>query len=430
MKLTRSKRIAGTLLLPGDKSISHRAALIAALAKGTSQITNYSTALDCSSTLSCLQQLGLELNRSGNVVEIVGRSDWQQPAAPLDCGNSGSTIRIISGILARQPFSSVLTGDESLSSRPMGRIIKPLELMGAKIESHDGKPPLTISGLRDIVPITYELPVASAQVKSAILFAGLGAAGRTQVKESSLSRDHTERLFNGFGVNVTTSEDLTVTLDGPAQLVGGEITIPGDISSAAYFVAAAMLLPGSELAIEKVGLNPTRAEFLSVLNSWGAQISTSSVRYERNEPIGTIEVRGGRTNSAVSEADKRIQRSQIPSLIDELPLLAVVGSQVPGGIEIRDASELRHKESDRLRATAINLRQMGAEVEEHEDGLTVFGPTQLRGASLDSFGDHRIAMAFTIAALIADGETEIAGAECVNISFPEFFDLLNSVSVK
>ena len=430
MKLTRLKRIAGILRLPGDKSISHRAALIASLASGSSRINNYSTALDCSSTLDCLRQLGVEVSRNENLVDIVGRTQLQRPDSPLNCGNSGSTIRIISGVLARQPFSSVLTGDESLSSRPMGRVIKPLELMGAKIDSTEGKPPLTVHGVKEIRPISYELPVASAQVKSAILFAALGASGRTQVKESSLSRDHTERLFNGFGVNVTTSKDLTVTLDGPAQLVGGEITIPGDISSAAYFVAAAMLLPGSELTIEGVGLNPTRAEFLSVLNSWGAQISTSAVTHERNEPIGTIEVRGQQSNSIINEADRRVEKSKIPSVIDELPLLAVVGSQVPGGIEIRDAAELRHKESDRLKATAINLRRMGGEVEELEDGLKVFGPTQLRGAALDSFGDHRIAMAFTVAALLADGETEIAGANCVNISFPEFFQLLDSVSIR
>jgi len=430
MKLTRLKRIAGILRLPGDKSISHRAALIASLASGSSRINNYSTALDCSSTLDCLRQLGVEVSRNENLVDIVGRTQLQRPDSPLNCGNSGSTIRIISGVLARQPFSSLLTGDESLSSRPMGRVIKPLELMGAKIDSTEGKPPLTVHGVKEIRPISYELPVASAQVKSAILFAALGASGRTQVKESSLSRDHTERLFNGFGVNVTTSKDLTVTLDGPAQLVGGEITIPGDISSAAYFVAAAMLLPGSELTIEGVGLNPTRAEFLSVLNSWGAQISTSAVTHERNEPIGTIEVRGQQSNSIINEADRRVEKSKIPSVIDELPLLAVVGSQVPGGIEIRDAAELRHKESDRLKATAINLRRMGGEVEELEDGLKVFGPTQLRGAALDSFGDHRIAMAFTVAALLADGETEIAGANCVNISFPEFFQLLDSVSIR
>jgi 3-phosphoshikimate 1-carboxyvinyltransferase len=311
----------------------------------------------------------------------------------------------------------------------MGRIIEPLELMGAQIRSHAGKPPLSIQGANEIRPIVYKLPVASAQVKSAVLFAGLGAHGRTQVKESSLSRDHTERLFNGFGVTVTTDADLTVTLDGPARLENGNITIPGDISSAAYFVAAAMLLPGSELTIEDVGLNPTRSEFLSVLSSWGADISTTDLRTERNEPVGTITVRGGIAPQFKDSNARRLDKSRIPALIDELPLLAVVGSQIPGGIEIRDASELRHKESDRLRATAVNLRSMGAEVEEHPDGLSISGPTTLRGASLDSFGDHRIAMSFSVAALSADGATEIQGAECVDISFPEFYKLLRSVVI-
>jgi len=429
MKLSRKERVTGRLKLPGDKSISHRAALIGALAAGPSIITNFSTALDCSSTLSCLQQLGVRIKRTDNTMEITGAEKFTQPVSALDCGNSGSTMRILAGVLARQTFSSELTGDISLNSRPMGRIIEPLELMGAQIRSHAGKPPLFIEGAKEIRPIVYKLPVASAQVKSAVLFAGLGAHGRTQVKESSLSRDHTERLFNGFGVSVTTDADLTVTLDGPAHLENGNITIPGDISSAAYFVAAAMLLPGSELTIEDVGLNPTRSEFLSVLSSWGADISTTDLRYERNEPVGTITVRGGIAPQLKDSNARRLDKARIPSLIDELPLLAVVGSQIPGGIEIRDASELRHKESDRLRATAVNLRTMGTEVEEHPDGLSISGPTTLRGASLDSFGDHRIAMSFSVAALSADGATEIQGAECVDISFPEFYKLLHSVVI-
>jgi 3-phosphoshikimate 1-carboxyvinyltransferase len=309
----------------------------------------------------------------------------------------------------------------------MRRIIEPLELMGAKIEATDGKAPLKVHGTSKLNPITYKLPIASAQVKSAILFAGLNAKGRTTVIETSPSRDHTERLFNGFGVPVTTNADLSVSLDGPARFSGGAITIPGDVSSAAYFVAAAMLLPGSELSIESVGLNPTRAAFLSVLSSWGADISTTDLQTERNEPHGTINVRGG-IGKVASEAERTLSRSMIPSLIDELPLLAVVGSQIAGGIRIQDAGELRLKESDRLAATASNLRAMGVEVEEFEDGLQVSGPTRLRGARIDSHDDHRIAMAFSVAALIADGETEIDGAECVAISFPEFFGMLQSLA--
>lgn len=311
----------------------------------------------------------------------------------------------------------------------MSRIIEPLELMGAKIESTDGRAPLKIRGSARLTPINYKLPIASAQVKSAILFAGLNATGRTTVIETSRSRDHTERLFNGFGVPVETHEDLSVVIDGPARLSGGRIAIPGDVSSAAYFVAAAMLLPGSDLTIERVGLNPTRAAFLDVLRSWGAEITVTDVETERNEPFGTINVRGG-INQNAGETERTLSRAQIPALIDELPLLAVVGSQIEGGIQIRDAAELRLKESDRLATTALNLRTMGAAVEEFEDGLFVSGPVRLRGAHVDSHSDHRIAMAFSVAALIAEGETELAGSECVAISFPEFYALLDSLAVR
>ena len=429
MRLAPAHSISGRLRLPGDKSISHRAALIAALASNSSEISNFSTAQDCASTISCLQNLGISIEHKNHKLVFAGGETLTAPDKPLDCGNSGSTLRILAGVLAGHDLTAELVGDESLSTRPMRRIIEPLELMGAKIESTEGKAPLRIHGSKNLTPITYKLPIASAQVKSAILFAGLNADGRTTVIETSPSRDHTERLFNGFGVPVTTNDDLSVTLDGPARFNGGSITIPGDVSSAAYFVAAAMLLPESELTIEDVGLNPTRAAFLSVLNSWGADVSTGNVKSERNEPYGTIHVRDGLTRTA-NEKERTLSRAMIPSLIDELPLLAVVGSQISGGIRIRDASELRLKESDRLAATAQNLRAMGAEVEEFEDGLSVSGPTRLRGAQIDSRGDHRIAMAFSIAALIAECETEIDGSECVAISFPEFFPLLDSLVLR
>jgi 3-phosphoshikimate 1-carboxyvinyltransferase len=426
MRLKPARFIHGRLRLPGDKSISHRAALIAALADGSTEISNFSTAADCASTLACLRELGISIERQHEKVIFTGSQKLVAPRRSLDCGNSGSTLRILAGVLAGHDFAAELVGDESLSARPMRRIIEPLEMMGAKIEATDGKAPLKVHGSSRLNPITYKLPVASAQVKSAVLFAGLNAAGRTTVIETSPSRDHTERLFNGFGVPVTTNADLSVTLKGPARFHGGAITIPGDVSSAAYFVAAAMLLADSKLTIEGAGLNPTRAAFLSVLTSWGGDISTSDLQTERNEPFGTINVRGGLTGTA-TESERALNRSMIPSLIDELPLLAVVGSQIEGGIQIRDAAELRHKESDRLATTAANLRAMGAEVEEFADGLAVSGPAQLHGASIDSHGDHRIAMAFSVAALIAEGETEIAGAECVAISFPEFFTLLESL---
>lgn len=427
MKLSAAQQLKGRIRLPGDKSISHRAALIAAMASGSTEISNFSTAQDCFSTLACLKQLGVSIEIKDDIVQFAGGEKLTASSEPLDCGNSGSTMRILAGVLAGHDFMSELVGDHSLSARPMRRIIEPLELMGAKIESTAGKPPLKIRGADRLSPITYKLPVASAQVKSAILFAGLFANGRTTVIEKSPSRDHTERLFNGFGVPVKTNDDLSITIDGPARFSGGAITIPGDISSAAYFIAAAMLLPRSELTIEAVGLNPTRAAFLSVFNSWGAQISTTDVYTERNEPLGTITVSGG-LRFAARDEDRVLSGAMIPSLIDELPLLAVVGTQVPGGIQIRDAEELRLKESDRLQATADNLRAMGAHVEEFDDGLAVSGPTQLRGAAIDSFGDHRIAMAFSVAALIAEGETEIHDSECVRISFPEFFELLDTVA--
>jgi 3-phosphoshikimate 1-carboxyvinyltransferase len=426
MRLISARSINGQLRLPGDKSISHRAALIAALARGSSEISNFSTAQDCASTLSCLRSLGVSIEHKDNRIVFTGGQGLVAPRAPLDCGNSGSTLRILTGVLAGHDLTAELVGDESLSSRPMRRIIEPLELMGARIESTDGKAPLTVRGTGTPTPITYKLPVASAQVKSAILFAGLNAEGRTSVLETTQSRDHTERLFNGFGVPVTTHSDLSVTLDGPLHFTGGPITIPGDVSSAAYFVAAAMLLSGSQLTIEGVGLNPTRAAFLSVLSSWGADISTTDEEVERNEPHGTIHVRGGISRNATA-SERTLGQSMIPSLIDELPLLAVVGSQIDGGIRIRDAGELRLKESDRLATTAANLRAMGVEVEEFPDGLSVSGPAQLRGALLDSHGDHRIAMAFSDAALLAKGESELSGAECVGVSFPEFFPLLDSL---
>jgi 3-phosphoshikimate 1-carboxyvinyltransferase len=431
MRLTPARRINGRLRLPGDKSISHRAALIASLAPGISRLTNFSSSRDCASTLSCLQQLGVSVSHSDDSVTIEGRKPLGPPATVLDCGNSGSTMRILSGVLAGQEFKSELAGDGSLSSRPMKRIIEPLELMGARIDATDGKPPLKIHGSRQLNPITYQLPVASAQVKSCILFAGLNAAGRTTVVESSVTRDHTERLFNGFGVTVTTTPNdngtTALAVDGPSQFTSGDMTIPGDVSSAAYYVAAAVLLPQSDLVIEAASLNPTRTAYLSVLRDWGAKITTTDIQTERNEPRGTIHVQGtGTLNDAV--APRSLPSTLIPSLIDELPLMAVIGTQLSRGLEIRHSSELRVKETDRITATVNNLRSMGAEVEEYDDGLFVNGPVKLRAARIDSFGDHRIAMAFSIAALIADDPTEIAGASCVKISFPEFFELLNKIA--
>ena len=436
--------------MPGDKSISHRAAMIAAMATGVTRVTNYSTSADCATTLSCLEQLGVHIERRPGEVTIRGVSTdgFRQTKEPIDCGNSGTTMRLLAGILASQPFKSTLTGDASLRSRPMARIIEPLRMMGASISSSDGRAPLVIEGQRPLKAIKHELTVASAQVKSGILLAGLSAAGQTHVIESQVTRDHTERMLDWFGVPlaVRDGEGLrAITVDGPARFAARDFSIPGDISSAAYFIAAAALLPGSSLEIANLGLNPTRALFLEEMRSLGFELELADVREECNEPTGRVVIHGhGGCRRSLGESQESladttpvtlelvristtIHGARIPQLIDELPLLAVVGSQIEGGIEIREAAELRAKESDRIANTVENLRAMGAEVEEFKDGLRVAGPAQLRGATIDPRGDHRIAMAFSVAGLIARGETEIKDAECVAVSFPEFFELLESV---
>jgi 3-phosphoshikimate 1-carboxyvinyltransferase len=435
MVVRPAKRIRGRLCMPGDKSISHRAAMIAALAEGSARIRNYSNSEDCAATVRGLQQLGVRIQRAESeiVVKGVGLHGFDSPAQPLDCGNSGTTMRLLAGILAGQNFTSTLTGDESLRSRPMQRIIEPLQMMGAKIVSRDARPPLIIEGSESLRPVTYELRLASAQVKSSILLAGLSANGRTTVIENEPTRDHTERMLNFFGSTVETGHaqregEQFVALNGPANLQGRDVSIPGDVSSAAYFVAAAGLLGGSSLEIHSVGLNPTRVEFLRQLQSMRFIVATTEETIETNEPRGTIRARGAERRHLENSASRtRVDGVLIPRLIDELPLLAIVGTQINGGIEIRDAAELRVKESDRIATTIENLRAMGADVLEFDDGLRVNGPTHLRGASVDPHGDHRIAMAFAIAALLADGETEIKDSDCVAVSFPEFFELLNSV---
>ena len=423
--------------MPGDKSISHRAAMFAALADGVSLITNFSTSADCAATLSCLKQLGVSIERENEGLLIIGAGidGLRAPQAPLDCGNSGTTMRLLAGILAGQDFNSTLTGDESLRSRPMQRIIEPLQMMGASISSDGGRAPLLIHGHKGLTAISYELLVASAQVKSCILLAGLSVRGRTEVIENQITRDHTERMLTSFGVEVETGEAERegenarfAAVTGPARLTAQRVSIPGDVSSAAYFIAAAALIPGSSLTILDVGVNPTRSLFLKEFREFGLDVEVTDADENNNEPVGVVRVRGQRMeHSKTSDSPTMIQGLVVPQLIDELPLLAVVGSQISGGIEIRDAAELRVKESDRIATTALNLRAMGASVEEFEDGLRVDGPTRLRGARIDPRGDHRIAMAFTVAGLIAEGETEIADPDCVAVSFPEFFGLLESV---
>jgi 3-phosphoshikimate 1-carboxyvinyltransferase len=435
------------LRLPGDKSISHRAAILSALARGPARIENFSMSEDCARTLYCLSQLGVRVERDATrvLVEGVGLDGLRAPSAPLDCGNSGSTMRMLAGVLAGQDFTSTLTGDQSLRSRPMKRIIEPLERMGARIISEEGgHAPLRITGGRRLKSIRYEMPVASAQLKSAILLAGLYAEGQTRVIERrGATRDHTERMLRWLGVPVSSmlveEDDGTtkeaISIEDCAQFDAEDGVVPGDISSAAFFIAAAALLPGSKLKINQVGINPTRTQLFSVLHALGVDVVAQPAHRggrlpeDFNEPFGDVVVTGA-AGLAPREAGRSnvLRGAVISQVIDELPVLAVLGSQVLGGISIRDAGELRVKESDRISVTVENLRAMGVEVLEHPDGLTISERTRLRGARINAHGDHRIAMAFAIAALIAEGESEIAGAECVQVSFPEFFELLESVT--
>lgn len=446
MRIKPARRIKGELSVPGDKSISHRAALLAALAMGRARLSNFATSADCASTLACLKQLGVTVERDGTnvVIEGVGLRGLRAPTEPLDCGNSGSTMRMLAGVLAGQDFVSTLTGDESLRSRPMRRIIAPLEMMGARITAEDGHAPLRVEGNSELKAVSYEMPVASAQVKSCVLLAGLNAQGRTEVTEpQGATRDHTERMLRWLGAGIesvmTVHDQLEkeiVAVEGGKQFAAKDGTIPGDLSSAAFFIAAAAMLPGSKLRLDGVGLNPTRRRLLSVVRGLGVDVQLEFTErdgdwYQEDflEPFGNITVTGGPGLAPFKEGESNILRAPLISqLIDELPVLAVLGSQVLGGISIRDAAELRVKESDRISTTVSNLRAMGVDVEEHEDGLTIRERTPLRGARLDAHGDHRIAMAFAVAALVAEGETEIAGAECVRVSFPEFFELLESVT--
>ena len=416
-----AQHLCGSLRLPGDKSISHRYAMLAAIAEGKSHFENYSTGADCASTLSCLRGLGVHWERSdGNLIEIEGRGlALQAPSGPLDCGNSGSTMRMLSGILAGQGFSSELMGDESLSRRPMARIIKPLTQMGATITAADDHPPLHISG-GSLHAIRYKMPVASAQVKSCLLFAGLFAQGETEVEEPLRTRDHGEVALRAFGAELNRNGNSTC-ITGGQRLHAIEGRIPGDLSSAAFFFCAASLFPGSELVIDSLLMNPTRARLLDILIGLGVRISITQLEEQHGELVGTVRVEGHQLKSA------EIAGADSAALIDEIPVLAAIAPFTESGIQIRDARELRVKESDRIKTIVSNLRAMGATVAEHEDGLTVPGGQKLRGAELDSFGDHRIAMAFAIAALRAEGETHIKGAEAAVISFPAFFQTLESL---
>ena len=418
-----ARNLLGALRLPGDKSISHRYALLGGLAEGKSRFHNFSTGADCASSLACMQQLGAKVTRSGDTVEVEGCGGvLTPPGVVLDCGNSGSTMRMLSGLLAAQTGAFTLEGDASLNRRPMERVRKPLMEMGAAIELTQGHAPVVIHGA-PLHGIEYRTPVPSAQVKTALLFAGLQAEGMTTVAEAVRTRDHGELALRAFGAEILRSND-SVSIAGGQKLHGIEATVPGDMSSAAFFLCAAALFPQSSLVLDQLGMNPTRATLLDVLSGLGAKISVLNLEENRGELIGSVQL----TPPAGGLGSIEIRGALAAQLIDELPVLAAIAPYTQGGIRIRDARELRVKESDRIALVARNLRAMGAEVQEFEDGLDVPGGQRLHGAIIDSGGDHRIAMAFAVAALRADGDTLILGADAAAISFPEFFALLEQIT--
>jgi 3-phosphoshikimate 1-carboxyvinyltransferase len=419
-----ARNVRGSVSLPGDKSISHRYAMLAAIADGPSRLGNYSTGADCASTLGCLRSLGVKWERkdgADNIIEVQGSGpSLTAPSQSLDCGNSGSTIRMLSGILAAQKFSSEMAGDESLSRRPMERVITPLMAMGAQITSQNSRPPLRITG-GNLKGIHYQMPVASAQVKTCLLFAGLLAEGETRIEEPLRTRDHGEVALRAFGADLECKGNA-IWIRGGQRLRGIEARVPGDISSAAFFLSAAALFPGSQLTITDLLMNPTRARLLDLLMQMGVGVSVTQLQSIDGELVGTLQIEGARLKGAT------IAGASTAALIDEIPVLAAIAPYTEQGIEVRDAKELRVKESDRIASITTNLRAMGAQVEEREDGLNIRGGQSLRGAELESFGDHRIAMAFSIAALRARGETLIRGSECAAISYPAFFSVLEELT--
>jgi len=434
MKLTvkKARGLSGRVKVPGDKSISHRALLLGAIAEGTTRICNFLPAADCLATLACVRALGVEVERLSEIELIVqgrGLPGLIEPRDVLDCAGSGTTMRLLAGILAGQPFYSVLTGNEQLRRRPMGRIVEPLRWMGATVFGRDdGRlPPLTVMG-GNLRSIEYKLPVASAQVKSAILLAGLYADGPIVIHEPGPARDHTERMLAAMGADIGV-DGATITLRGDTKLSSLDIVVPGDISSAAYFIAAACLIPprwggteGGEVIVADVGVNPTRTGFLDALRKMGADILAENQREVSGEPVADAVVRTGELRGIEVRGD------QVPRMIDEFPILAVVASQAQGTTVVSDAAELRVKETDRIANVALELRKLGARIEERPDGFVVEGPTPLVGAQVNSHGDHRLAMSLAIAGLLAEGETTIGGAECIVDSFPGFEEALRALS--
>ena len=418
-----ARTLEGSITLPGDKSISHRYAMLAGIAEGTTHLSNFSTGADPHSSLACMQALGATVvHNPDKTIAITGTAgSFTEPTTALDCGNSGSTMRMLAGLIAPHSHRFTLIGDHSLTLRPMERIRKPLMQMGAKIDLVDGHAPITIHG-GPLQAIDFDTPIPSAQVKTAVLFAGLQANGTTRLTESIRTRDHSEHALKAFGATLhRDSEKLSIA--GGQKLKAIDATIPGDLSSAAFFLCAALLFPESNLILDSIGMNPTRASLLDVVTALGGKIKVLNVEEHHGELIGTIQVNG----PASGPRGMHIGGALSAQIIDELPVLAAIGPYTANGITIRDAKELRVKESDRIALVAKNLKAMGAIFTEHEDGLEIPGNQRLRGAEIDSGSDHRIAMAFAIAALRATGDTEIHGAEAAAISFPEFFPYLDSL---
>lgn len=429
MIIEKAKNMQGTVTVPGDKSISHRAVMFGSLADGITEITNFLQGADCLATIDCFRKMGIDIDISPARILIQGKGlhGLKEPDSILNVGNSGTTTRLISGILAGQPFKTTLSGDDSLNSRPMGRIITPLSLMGANIKSvrDNNCAPLKIKPGK-LHALHYHSKVASAQVKSAVLLAGLYADGMSAVTEPVLSRNHTELMLRSFGADIrsyTESDGISTTasiLPAP-KLRGQKIVVPGDISSAAYFIAAGLLVPNSEILIQNVGINPTRAGFLKVCQDMGADITLLNETSAGGEPVADLLVRTSELHGTI------IEGAIIPTLIDEIPMIAVLAAFAKGTTVIRDAGELKVKETDRIETTTVNLKEMGADITPTDDGMIITGRGFLYGAEINSFLDHRIAMAFAIAGLAADGETKISDSHCVDVSYPTFFETLNSL---
>jgi len=423
LRVRQAQKIEGTVRVPGDKSISHRAVMFGSLAKGTTTIEGFLPGADCLSTISCFRSMGIEIEQQGDKVTVHGKGWYglQEPSEHLEVGNSGTTIRLMAGIMSTQPFHVVMEGDESIAKRPMRRVIGPLRQMGAKIDGRkDGEfTPLAIRG-GELQGIAYHSPVASAQVKSAILLAGLQAKGVTSVTEPHLSRDHTERMLQAFGVQVV-RDGLTVSVEGGQELLGRAISVPGDISSAAFLIAAVMMVPGSKLLIENVGINPSRTGIIDVVKAMGGSLELVNERVVNEEPVADLLVTYSKLHGIEIAGDI------IPRLIDEIPVIAAMATQATGRTIIRDAEELKVKETDRIATVVSQLSKFGAKVTPTDDGMVIEGETALTAATIDSHGDHRIGMAMAIAGLAATGETVIENDEAIAVSFPGFAELLQEI---